>query len=213
MRIVFVGAGDVSVETAKTLIAQDHEIIMIDINKDRIEQLSDSLACSFIVGDGAHPEILKEVNPEDTDILFCLTDRDQVNILASLVGRSLGFKRIITSIADTEFEPVCDELNLKNIIVPVRTIGRYLSDVVNGNETAELSTVLKDEARFFSFTLKNPEQILVKELGLPTEAKVVCYYRENKFILADEGTKLFAGDEVVILTHSKNLLKLRERWQ
>jgi trk system potassium uptake protein TrkA len=46
----------------------------------------------------AGPNILREVNPEQTDFLFCLTDSDQANVIASLVGRSLGFKRVVTSI-------------------------------------------------------------------------------------------------------------------
>ncbi|MEJ2690601.1 MAG: NAD-binding protein, partial [Deltaproteobacteria bacterium] len=43
-------------------------------------------------GDGSHPNILREVNPEQTDFLFCLTNNDQDNLIASLGGRSLGFK-------------------------------------------------------------------------------------------------------------------------
>jgi trk system potassium uptake protein TrkA len=54
--------------------------------------------CSFLQGDGSQPDILREVNPEQTDFLFCLTDSDQANVIASLVGRSLGFNRVVTSI-------------------------------------------------------------------------------------------------------------------
>jgi trk/ktr system potassium uptake protein len=48
---------------------------------------------------------------------------------------------------------------------------------------------------------------------LPAEARTVCYYREGRFALADEGTKLQKDDEVVVLTHSKNMPALQERWQ
>ncbi len=41
---------------------------------------------------------------------------------------------------------------------------------------------------------------------------MVCYYREDKFAPADEETRLRTGDEVVILTHSKNLSELEKRW-
>ena len=43
--------------------------------KTNIDELSDEMDCSFLQGDGSRPDILREVNPEQTDILFCLTDK------------------------------------------------------------------------------------------------------------------------------------------
>jgi trk system potassium uptake protein TrkA len=100
MRTVFVGAGKVSTETAKVLIKKNHEVVIIETDKARIEELSEEMDCSFLQGDATQPNILREVNPEHTDFLFCLTSSDQANVIASLVGRSLGFKRIVTSIGD-----------------------------------------------------------------------------------------------------------------
>jgi trk system potassium uptake protein TrkA len=213
MRIVFVGAGDVSIGTAKTLITKGHEVIIIETDKTKIDELSEEMDCSFLQGDGSQPNILREVNPAQTDILYCLSDSDQANVIAGLVGRSLGFKRIVTSIRDPQFEGICRELGLTDTIIPSRTISRYLEDMVGGAENVELSTVIKDEARFFTFTVKEENAVPVKELELPAEARAVCYYREGRFAHTDEGTKLQRGDEVVILTHSKHMPALQERWQ
>ncbi len=213
MRTVFIGAGDVSVGAAKALIKKGHEVVIIETDKGKIDELSEEMDCSFLHGDGSQPKILREVNPARTDVLFCLSDSDQANVIASLVGRSLGFKRIVTSIRDPQFEGICHELGLTDTIIPSRTISRYLEDMVGGTEKIELSTVLKDEARFFTFTAKEESAVPVAELKLPDEARVVCYYREGRFAHADEGSKLMKGDEVVVLTHSKNLPALQERWQ
>jgi trk system potassium uptake protein TrkA len=168
--------------------------------------------CSFLHGDGSQPNLLREVNPESTDFLFCLSSSDQVNLIASLVGRSLGFKRVVTSIGDRQFEGICRELGLTDMINPSRTIGRYLEDMVVGSEHVELSTVIKDAARFFTLVAKEEDAVAVRELELPAEAMVICYYRDGNFSLADEGTTFRKDDEIVILTHSKNLPALRERW-
>lgn len=98
MRIVFIGTGKVSIETAKALINKGHEVIIIETDKDRIEEFSEEMDCSFLHGDGSQPNLLGEVNPKETDFLFCLTSTDQANVIASLVGRSLGFKRVVTTI-------------------------------------------------------------------------------------------------------------------
>jgi trk system potassium uptake protein TrkA len=213
MRTVFVGAGKVSTETAKVLIKKNHEVVIIETDKARIEELSEEMDCSFLQGDATQPNILREVNPEHTDFLFCLTSSDQANVIASLVGRSLGFKRIVTSIGDPQFEPICRELGLQDTIIPSRTISRYLEDMVGGGENVELSTVIKDEARFFTLTAKEEDAVAANDLKLPAGARVICYYRDGKFSHADEETKFRLGDEIVILTHSKNMPVLQERWQ
>jgi len=213
MRTVFIGAGEVSIKTAKALVKKGHEVVIIETDKTKIDELSEEMDCSFLQGDGSRPDILREVNPEQTDFLFCLTDSDQANLIASLVGRSLGFERVVTSIRDGQFEVICQELGLKDTIIPSRTISRYLEDMVGGSKNVQLSKVLKDEARFFTFTAKEDDAVVVKELKLPAAAKVICYYRDGKFSHADEDTTFKIGDEVVILTHSKNIPALQERWQ
>jgi trk system potassium uptake protein TrkA len=212
MRIAFIGAGEVVVMTARALIAQGHEVVIIEADRALIDELAEELDCSFLHGDGSKPAILREVGPEQTDMLFCLSDNDQANLIASLVGRSLGFKRIVTSIQDVEFEGICHELGLENIIVPGRTISRYLVDMVRGLDPLELSTILKDDARFLTFTVRDQDAGTVAALDLPEGARVVSYYRDGNFALADAETTLQVGDEVVILTHSKHLAQLEERW-
>jgi len=213
MRTVFIGAGNVSIGTAKALIKKGHEVVIVETDKAKIEELSEEMDCSFLQGDGSQPNILREVNPAQTDILYCLADSDQANVIASLVGRSLGFKRIVTSIGDPQFEGICHELGLEDTIIPSRTISRYLEDMVGGTENADLSAVIKDEARFFTFTVGKEDAVPIEELKLPADARVVCYYREGRFALADQEAKLQEDDELVVLTHSKNMAALRERWQ
>ncbi len=212
MRIVLVGGSEVAARTAQILIERGNEVIIVEQDIKRIEALSEKLDCSFLHGDGSKPAILKEVSPQQTDLLLCLTNIDQMNLISSLVGRSLGFRRIVTSIQDPEFEPICRDLGLEDTIVPSRTIGRYLADMVSGQGVMELASVIKNEARFFSFTAGKEEALPVADLNLPTESKSICLYRKGTFMLVDDSTKIRHGDEVVILTHSKNLPALKERW-
>lgn len=212
MRIAFVGAGEVAVMTAKTLIQQKHEVIIIESNREKIDRLSEELDCSFLHGDGGKPAILLEVGPEQTDMLFCLADNDQANLIASLVGRSMGFTRVVTAIEDPDFEEICRELGLEETIVPARTTSRHLQNMVQGLDTVELSTVLKDEARFFTFIVEKEGAATVADLDMPEESRVICYYRDDKFNFSDDQTALEAGDEVIILTHSKHLQMLKDRW-
>jgi trk system potassium uptake protein TrkA len=212
MRIVFSGAGPMSVITTRALTKQGHEVIIIEVDKEKIERLSDELDCSFVHGDASKPAILSQVNPKDCDFLFCLTDSDQANIITALLGRSMGFNRVVPSIEDAELQQLCSELELEDTIIPVRTMSQYLENMVRGLDSVELSTFLKHDARFFTFVAGKKAPKEIDELDLPKGTKVIFYYRDDGFHFVDEKTSLKEGDEIVILAHSKNLSALNERW-
>ncbi len=212
MRAVFIGASSLAVTTAGLLLARGHEVVIIERDMERLEMLSEEIDCGFLHGDGSKPAILREADPGQTDFLFCLTGNDQANIIASLVGRSLGFKRVITKIADPEFEHICIELGLEDTIIPSQTIGRHLADTAQGMSLLNLSGIIRDEARVFAFVAHTEEEGKVSELRLPRHSRVMCLYRNNRFVPVSGDSELKQGDEVVIIAHSSDLPRLHERW-
>jgi trk system potassium uptake protein TrkA len=211
MRAVFIGANTLAVTTARYLLKRGHEVVIIERDKALVEALSHELDCGFIHGDGSKPAILREADPEHTDLLFCLTNTDQANIIAALVGRSLGFKRVVTKIDDAEFEHICLELGLEDTIIPARTIARFLADIFEGHDPLELSTMIRDEARILSFVVREEQRGPIAELELPDDSKIICIYRAQRLILPDADTSLKADDEVVLITHRDSLDALTER--
>lgn len=212
MRTVFVGTSAATLATARALIHRGDEVVIIENDKARIDELAEELDCSFMLGDGTRPDVLREVSPSQSDFLFCLTNNDHLNLIASLVGHSLGFSRVITRIEDPEFETICHELGLKDIIIPSRTLARSLEDMVAGSQNVEFSSILKDEARFFTFAVAEADCGTVDELALPDGARVICFYRKDQFVLAEPQLSLQVDDQVVILTHSRNLQLLEQRF-
>jgi trk system potassium uptake protein TrkA len=212
MRAVFIGASSFSLMTASLLLKRGHEVVIIEMNKECIAELSPSLDCAYLHGDGSKPAILKEADPVNTDVLFCLTGDDRTNILASLVGRSLGFQRVVTRIEDRELEHICLELGLEDTIIPARTIGRFLADMFEGHDLLELSTMIREEARVFSFVIPEDFAGGIKELGLPDDARLVLIYRQDKLIIATEDMALKPDDEAVVVAHRDRLPVLEEKW-
>ncbi|MGR9108590.1 MAG: potassium channel family protein [Gammaproteobacteria bacterium] len=212
MRAVFIGASSLTIMSARQMLAHGHDVILIERDKAKIEALSEELGCGFLHGDGSKPAVLKEINPNENDLLFCLTNDDKANILASLVGRSLNFGRVVTKIDDSELEHICIELGLENTIIPARTIGRYLADMVEGTDPLELSTMIRHEARIFSFVLPKDHEGPARALALPEETRIVCVYRNGTLIIPDADSELEGDDEVVVITHRRNIGILKERW-
>lgn len=212
MRVAFMGAGPITVGAAEILIRRRVDVVIIEKDKERIEALAEILDCGFIHGDGSKPAMLREVGPQHTDVLCCLTDNDQSNILASLVGRSLGFRRIITQIEDVEFEHVCLELGLTDLIIPHRQAAQALADLAFGTLPEDFANFFKNGARLFSFAVREEDIGTVEELPLPKHCMAICIYRYDKMILPTKTFQLDLGDEVVLLTHENNIRELRERW-
>jgi trk system potassium uptake protein TrkA len=212
MRVVFVGSSDLTRITAQHLLKMGFEVVIIEKDKNRIDEMSAELDAGFIHGDGSKPAILREADPIASDLLFCLTNNDQSNILTSLVGRSLGFKRVVTRIEDPSYEHICVELGLKDVIVPDDTIARYLADMCEGRNQLGLSALIKDEARIFSFYATEQDEGSIADLNLPEASSVMFLYRKDKFMLADNDTSIKKGDEVVVIAHSDVMSELEQRW-
>jgi trk system potassium uptake protein TrkA len=212
MRAVFIGTSGLAASTAELFVRGGHEVVMIEQDRGRIEELSDAMDCGFLHGDGTKPTVLREASPDRTDILFCLTENDQANILASLIGRSVGFPRVVTRIEDAEYRHICTELSLNDTIIPDEAVARLLADLSHGVEPLTLTAFLKYKARFYSFFVREAEAGPVEALDLPENTRIVCVYRGEKFHLPDQLSKLKESDEVLLVTHEDRLSALAERW-
>lgn len=206
------GAGELTCMTARQLLHKRYEVVIIERDKARIDELSVDLDAGFLHGDGTKPHILREADPPATDFLFCLTGNDQYNIITSLVGRSLGYPRVVTRIEDPSYEHVCIELGLEDVIIPDYTISRYLADMCEGHSPLELSAMIKGEARLFSFIAREEDCGPINLLNLPDGSRLLFLYRNENFTLPEPDMALLPGDEVVVIAHSDVLPTLEASW-
>lgn len=149
MRIVLAGLNHMSIEAARQFMEDGADVILIDPDKERFEELAGDLDIAFLQGDGGRPEVLADANPEDVDVMYCLADDDKDNIIAALVGRAAGAERVIPKIEDRSYDPICDEIGLKERIDPDRSVARALVNMVgkheDGLETEDVEAEEKDE--------------------------------------------------------------------
>ncbi len=60
MRVVFIGASTLAILTAQTLVARDHEVVIVDKDQSVVDSLSETIDCGFLNGDGTKPAVLRE---------------------------------------------------------------------------------------------------------------------------------------------------------
>jgi trk system potassium uptake protein len=212
MRNIFIGTSSLALTTAEMLLEAGHEVVFIEKDKARIEDLSERLDAGFLHGDGTEPDVLRDAEPENTDVLFCLLESDQANIIASLVGRSLGFKRVVPRIANPQFQRICNELGLEDTVLPNRAVASHLVELLHGEKSLEMSSLIRGDAEVFNFVVEEKDAVALEALELPADTRIVCLYRDDDFTLPEQVSVLEAGDEVILITHRDRLGELKERW-
>ncbi|MCB1216095.1 Trk system potassium transporter TrkA [bacterium] len=98
MRIVIIGAGEVGAYLARYLVAENHDISLIDNNAERVQHINDHLDIETLLGSGTSVDDLSKVEVGSADLLLAISNNDEVNMLACLFGRKLGVKSAVARI-------------------------------------------------------------------------------------------------------------------
>jgi trk system potassium uptake protein TrkA len=89
VRVIIVGAGQVGSSIAASL-ASDHDVVVIDTDPARVDELTYSHDVLPIEGDGTDLETLEEAGIDDADMLIASTDSDETNIVTCGVSAIVG---------------------------------------------------------------------------------------------------------------------------
>ncbi len=99
--VTIIGGGDVGFRLAQSLDqAPDITLRIIERDLRRGEMLAATLTRALVLcGDGTDLELLESEEIGSSDVLISVIDNDERNLLASLVGRQLGARKIITRVS------------------------------------------------------------------------------------------------------------------
>jgi len=103
VRIVIVGAGQVGSSIAESL-ADSHQVVVVDLDADRVESLQYNVDVLAVQGDGASLGTLFEANVDDADLLIASTDDDETNIVTCGTANTINDDCFtIARVRDTKF--------------------------------------------------------------------------------------------------------------
>jgi trk system potassium uptake protein TrkA len=209
MRAIILGASRFGASIADRLIEANHEVVLIDKDRDRLEKLSERLDCGMIEGDGTMPPVLREAFRDEDDVFIAVTNASDDNILASIVARAVGFGRVIPQITATELLDVCRELDLDDVINPHATVAESICASLEDRTAIDQETALQHDLALKRVHVS--EKISGKrygELNIPKQAKGIAFIRAEKedFLTAD--TKLETGDGLLFAVHRDEVTKL-----
>ena len=102
MHVIIVGAGQVGSSIAADL-AGTHDIVVVDEDGDRVEELTYSLDVLAVQGDGTSLSTLEEAGVDEADMVIASTDDDETNIVICATTRAVSDAFTVARVKNTEY--------------------------------------------------------------------------------------------------------------
>jgi len=89
MKIIIIGAGEVGFNIAQRLSEENHDVVVIEKDPNKIRHIQNVIDVQAILGSGTNPSTLREAGIKESDIMVAATDSDEVNLIACLYAQHL----------------------------------------------------------------------------------------------------------------------------
>lgn len=103
MKIVIIGGGKIGFSLAEELANENHDIVLVDNDKEKVKMISETLDVMTLYGNGAAIETQREANVDESDLMIAVTAQDEINLLACMLARKLGCKNTIARVRNREY--------------------------------------------------------------------------------------------------------------
>lgn len=114
MRYLIVGCGRVGSTLAKLLVADKHDVVVVDENPAAFKRLGNRFGGQVEVGTGVDYDVLKRAGAERTDGFVAVTDGDNRNVMSALIAqRMFRIPKIVVRIYDPPRGQLYRELGLE----------------------------------------------------------------------------------------------------
>ena len=194
-KFAVIGLGSFGFNIAKTLYEEGHEVLAIDIDKDKIEAVKDYVTRAVTM-DSADKENLKALGIQDIDIVIVsLGPQMEASILTVLYLHELKVKRIIAKALSEDHAKILESIGATDVIYPEKDMAIKLAHRLSSPNVLEY---LPLSSGFSIQEIAPPEKFIgktLKELDLRNKYGVqVIAIRE----LVPENTILIPKADFVI---------------
>lgn len=169
MKIVIVGAGEVGYFLAKRLIAESHNVTIIEPDEERYRRASETLDAMVIQASGSSPKILKKANVEAADVFLAVSGSDDTNLLACLTAKKMGAKKCVARVHSSEYTSLKNifhpkDLGIDLVIQPERITADVIIDLVEQSSANKVVSFEDGELQIISLLIKPDSPIINKSL-------------------------------------------------
>ncbi len=219
MKIIVGGAGNVGKSIVRYLSQGNNDIIVIDTDQQKLDNLSKEYDIQPILGSISHPDILEMAGANKVDMIIAATDVDEVNLVACQVAYSLfNIPKKIARIDSKYFlNPLWNMLyNEKNlpvdlVISPDIDIAKAILRIIKIPGTCEVLPLAHNKLHLLSFKCANTCPFLnykiadLATVGKDIEMSVIAITRNGRAFVPKPDETLKNNDEIYLLIETSKI--------
>lgn len=206
MRIVIVGCGKVGTSIASQLNAEGHDIVVVDIDRNAVQNLSNSLDVMGIEGNGASYEVLAEAGAEKADLVIAAAALDEVNLYTCLMAKAAGTTHTIARVRNPQYAAdihrVKDTLGLSMSINPELTAAKEMSRLLRFSGALEIDTFSRGSVELIKVALPENSAIANKRISqidvLKGRVRICLVERGDEVFIPNGDFVLQGGDRISV---------------
>lgn len=223
MRIVVIGAGAVGSHLADRLSQEGQDVVVVENDPARAEEVQAEIDCLVITGNGASHEALLEAGVDRADLVIAVSSSDAVNVLVAHAAGRLGSARRVSRVEDPLLRDEALELGVDLLIDPALTTARVLVGLLKQRGVSELIEFADGRLDLIGGFISNDAPVAgltlaeLRDLVHGWSWIVVAIVRDGETMIARGSTQVLPGDHVLFMAETDKadealtLLGLHER--
>jgi len=214
MYIIIVGGGRVGYYLAKQLVEDGHEVLVIEKDAAKCQQITDELGDIALRGDGCEGTTLEAAGTGRADLFIAVTGDDEDNLVACQVAKNkFDVRRTVARINNPKNEVIFKKLGIDTTVSSTALILANIEQELPSHPLIPLLTIKGSDLEIVEVKVPPSSAIVGKRLGevlLPQQCLIALIINEEGVPrVPTSDTTIRAGDEVVAVTRSESKDALR----
>jgi trk/ktr system potassium uptake protein len=202
MYVLVAGGGKVGANVTRSLLGWGHEVTLIEQRRDRFERLEDEFEHRVQVGDATELFVLERAGiRRPPDIVVAVTGDDEDNIIICQIAREhYGVEKVIARVNDPRNQEHFDLLGIMPTVSATANVLAMIEHEVPEHELVHLLQLRRENLEIVEVQIDKDSPVAGKRvdaLKLPDGSRLICVMRDGRTEIADGGTELRPGDQVL----------------
>lgn len=222
MKIIVVGCGKVGSTLARQLSEEGHDVSVIDVNQQVVNEVSSSCDVIGVVGNGGSHAVQKEVGVEDADLMIAASDSDELNLLCCLIAKKAGncstIARVRSPIYNSEIGFIREELGLSLAVNPEYAAAIEASRLLKFPSAIKIEPFARGHIELLKFPVIEGSALngrtLAEISGSARGDVLVCAVERgpnHDVTIPDGSFRLQTGDTISVVASGKNARSFVEK--
>jgi trk system potassium uptake protein TrkA len=203
-RACIAGGGLTGEMVARQLAEEGTEVLLIESQRDRAEELSAALPdVAVLHGDGTDTRLLEEEEVGTYDLFAAVTADDELNLMAALLAQRLGTQRTAAIVQRPDYQPIYRQLGIDIVVSPRTVASDHILRFCRRTELKSLTVLQNGQAEVLELDAQHGSRVVntpLRQLSLPRGAIIGAILHEDQVIVPRGDDRVMEGDTVVVLT-------------